>query len=74
MDSHVPKKRVTRQNLKLKTKPWIGSKIQKLMCLRDRFFHKADSNPTSSNKYLYWKFRNRVVAEQRHSKVFPKLF
>ena len=65
IESHLPKKRVTRRNLKLRTKPWIGSKIQKLMYLRDKFFHEANSNPTPSNKYLYQKFRNRVVAEQR---------
>ena len=53
MESHVPKKRATRRNLKLRTKPWIGSKIQKLMCLRGKFFHKANSNPTPSSKYLY---------------------
>ena len=70
MESDVPKKGITRRNVKLRTKPWIGSKIQKLMCLiRDKFFHKANSNPTPSNKYLYWKFRNLVAAEQRHSKI-----
>ena len=69
IESHVPKKKVTRRNLKLRTKPWMGSKIQKLMCLRDKFFYKPNSNPTPFNKYLYRKFRNRVVAEQRQSKI-----
>ena len=30
MEYHLPKKRVTKRNLKLRTKPWIGSKIQNL--------------------------------------------
>ena len=69
VESHVPKKRVSRRGLKLKSKPWIGSKIQKLMYLRDKLFNKANKSPTSSNKYLHRKFRNRVVAEQRQSRV-----
>ena len=69
VESRVPKKKVTRRGLKLRSKPWIGSKIQKLMYLRDKLFNKANKNPTSSNKYLYRKFRNCVVAEQRQSKM-----
>ena len=69
VESYVPKKRVTGRGLKLKPKPWIGSKIQKLMYLRDKLFNKAIKSPTSSYKYLYRKFRNRVVAEQRQSKI-----
>ena len=69
VESHVPKKRVTRHHLQLRSKPWIGSKIQKLMYLGDKIFKKANKSPTSSNKYLYRKFRNCVVAEQRQSKI-----
>ena len=39
------------------------------MYLRDKLFNKANKRTTSSNKYLYRKFRNRVVAEQRQSKI-----
>ena len=45
VESHVPKKRVTRRGLKLRSKPWIGSKIQKLMYLRHKLFNKANKNP-----------------------------
>ena len=69
VESHVPKKRVARRGLKLRSKPWIGSKIQKLMYLRGKIFKKANKSPTSSNKYLYHKFRICVVAEQRQSKI-----
>ena len=69
IDSHLPKKRITNRNLKLRTKPWINGKIQKLMFNRDKFFKKMIKNPTPENKYLYSKFRNRVVSEQRKSKI-----
>ena len=36
---------------------------------RDKFFKKMVKNPTPENKYLYSKFRNRVVSEQRESKI-----
>ena len=65
ISSHVPKKKVTRRNLKLRTKPWINGEIQKLMSYRDKLFIKMNDNPIESNKYLYRKFRNRVVSEQR---------
>ena len=39
------------------------------MYLRDKLFNKANKSPTSSNKYFYCKFRNRVVAEQRQNKI-----
>ena len=32
-------------------------------------FNKANKNPTPDNKYLYRKFRNGVVAEQRKTKI-----
>ena len=43
---------------------------------RDKFFKKIIKNPTPENKYLYSKFRNREVSEQRQvqNKVSSKLF
>ena len=72
IDSHLPKKRITKRNLKLRMKPWINGKIQKLMFNRDKLFKKMIKNPTPENKYLYEKyskFRNRVVSEQCKSKI-----
>ena len=76
IDSHYPKKNVTRRNLKLTTRPWINGEIQKLMLHRDKLFIKMNNNPTESNKYLCSKFRNRVVSEQRKEKrnYFLKYF
>ena len=45
VESHVPKKRVTRCGLKLRSKPWIGSKVQKRMYLTDKLFNKANKIP-----------------------------
>ena len=69
IDLHVPKKRITSKVLKLRTKPWIDNNIQRLMSYRDKLFNKMVQSPTPSNKYLYSKFRNRVVFEQSKSKI-----
>ena len=69
IDLHVLKKRITSKVLKLRTKPWIDNDIQRLMSYRDKLFNKMVQSPTPSNKYLYSKFRNRVVSEQRKSKI-----
>ena len=46
------------------------------MSYRDKLFIKMNNIPTESNKYLYRKFRNRVVSEQRKEKrnYFLKYF
>ena len=64
-----PRKRVTKKNLKLRTKPWINSDIQKLMSYRDNLFTKMVKSASADNKYLYSKFRNCVVSKQRKSKT-----
>ena len=73
---HVPKKKVTKNGLKLRSKPWVNTRIQKLVHYRDKLFANMNRNSTPSNRYLYKKFRKRVVAEQRKSKIdyFQKYF
>ena len=46
------------------------------MHYRDKLFANMKRNSTPSNRYLYKKIRNRVVAEQRKSKIdyFQKYF
>ena len=68
IDTYVPKKKVTKKYLKLRSEPWINVRIQKLMSYRDKLFSEMNKHPTPSNKYLYHKFRNRVVSEQRRGK------
>ena len=55
--------------LKLQSKPWINSHIKKLMNYRDKLFNVMIKTPSPSNRYLYKKFRNRVVSEQHREKT-----
>ena len=64
-----PRKKVPKKILKLRTKAWIKSDIQKLMSYRDKLFGKMVKSPSADNKYLYSKFRNCAVSEQRKSKI-----
>ena len=52
IEQHVPKKKVTKKNLKLRTKPWISSDIQKLMSYRDKLFAKMVKSPSAVNNML----------------------
>ena len=61
IDNHVPKKKVTKKYLKLRSKPWINTYSQKLMAHRDKLFQHMNKNPTPSNKYLYKKLRSGKV-------------
>ena len=62
-------KKITKRDLKLRAEPLlINADIQKLMRYRDKYFKKIKSNPSSSNKYVHHKFRNRVVSEQHRGK------
>ena len=54
--------------LKLRSKPWINVRMQKLMSYRDKLFSEMNKPPIPSNKYLYHKFRNRVVSEKGRGK------
>ena len=65
---HAPIKKRRRKELKLKEKPWINSKIQKMMRIRDKILQKLKKKPTDDNRNLYKKFRNRVSNELKESK------
>ena len=58
VDYHLPKLKVSKKRLKLKTKPWITAQIIKLMTYRDNLLRNLNENFTVSNKYLCNKFRN----------------
>ena len=51
------------------SKPWVNTRIQKLMHYRDKLFANMNRSSTPSNRYLYKTFRNRVVAEQCKGKI-----
>ena len=68
VDKHVPLIRCTNRESKLKTKPWINHRIQKMMKVQDRLLRKMKKNRSEANDRLYKKFRNRVVNELKKSK------
>ena len=67
--NHAPLKTLTKRDLKLRNKPWINSRIQKMMRLRDNIFKRLRKKPDATQSLLYKKFRNRVAIELKDSKA-----
>ena len=66
---HVPLEKVAPKQLKLKSKPWIDSHVQKLIKHRDRLLRKLRKTHSNTTEEIYKKFRNRVASENRKSKI-----
>ena len=66
---HAPIKKRSRKEMKLKDKPWINNRIQKMMRIRDRVLLKLKKKAFDDNRNLYKKFRNRVSNEIKESKA-----
>ena len=60
---------MNKRDLKLHEKPWITSKVQKLIKHPEKLLRKLNCKFTYDIEYLYKKFRNRVVSEIRSSKI-----
>ena len=69
VSKHAPLKKLTKRDLKLRNKPWINSRIQKMMRLRDSLLKKLRKKPDATKSLLYKKFRNRVPIELKKSKA-----
>ena len=67
-NKHAPIIKRSRKEMKLKDKPWINNKIQKMMRIRDRILLKLKKKSTNDNLTLHKKFRNRVSNEIKKSK------
>ena len=67
-NKHAEIKRWSRKEMKLKDKPWISDRIQKMMRIRDKILQKMKKQQTPDNLNLYKKFRNRVSNELKESK------
>ena len=65
---HAPLKKLTKNDLKLRDKPWINNRIQKMMRLRDKLLKRIRKRSDPATKHLYKQFRNRVVVELKESK------
>ena len=74
INNHLPKKKVSKKDLKLRSKPWINNETQRLKNYRDERFYNMIKNPSPSNKYIYRKFRNLVVSEQCRGKEKLTIF
>ena len=68
-NKHAPIRRRTKKEMKLLHKPWINSRIQKMMKIRDKALHKMKLNKTESNITLFKKFRNRISNELKQNKA-----
>ena len=69
VDNHAPLKTMNKKDLKLQSKPWINSKILRIIKYRDKLKRKLNKKFTHNNEYLHKKFRNRVVSELRTSRI-----
>ena len=69
INNHIPKKKVSKKDPNLRSKPWINNETQRRMNYGDKLFNNMIKNPSPLNKYIYRKFRNHVVYEQRRGKI-----
>ena len=68
---HVPKKRLSKKEVKISSKPWITKEIFAKMKYRDNLYSKIlkSKQPNPKLHYLYKKFRNRVDKDMKDSKT-----
>ena len=66
---HAPLRKVTPKQLKLRSKQWINTHIQKLIKQRDRLLREVRMSHSRGIEELCKKFRNRVVSENIKSKI-----
>ena len=75
LDELAPYKKLTKREIKLKSKPWIDSSLLSKMIERDKLLHKycklKDKNSTHAlDIYNQYKIiRNNVTNSKRQSKV-----
>ena len=69
LGNHVPIKRCTKKESRFKLKPYINTKIKKMMRICDSILRKLKRNRSENNLKLYRKFRTRVTAEITTSKI-----
>ena len=69
VNRHAPLKKLTNKEFKLKQKPWITSKILKMISIKNKLINRKKRQPNNDNiKRLYNIFRNRVNRELNKSK------
>ena len=68
INKHFPQRKLSKMALKLKSKPWVNSKILRRMKIRDNLFQLFKSTKSAGDLKVNKLFRNRVVNESRESK------
>ena len=69
VERHAPLTKLTPKEIKLESKPWITSELNKMIKIRNKLFQRKKRQPNNENKKrLYNLFRNRVIRELRKSK------
>ena len=69
VDRHVPLKRLTTREVKIKSKPWLSTEILKMIKIRNKVFARIKRQPNNENcKRLYNLLRNRVNRDLKKSK------
>ena len=69
VNRHAPYKKLKPKELKLNQKPWISTKIVKMIKIKNKLFYRKKRQPNNENvKKLYKLFRNRVNRELIKSK------
>ena len=68
---HVPKKRLSKKEVKISSKPWITKEIFSKMKYKDNLYSKLlkSKQPNPNLYYLCKKFRNRVDKDMKDSKT-----
>ena len=69
LDSCVPIKRRTKNELKFKLKPWLKERIKKMMRIRDNIAKELKRNRSVENLKLNREFKNRVPVQIKSSKL-----
>ena len=69
VNRHAPFKKLTPKEVKLHQKPWISSRLIKMIKIKNKLFNRKKRQPNNANvKQLYNIFRNRVNRELVKSK------
>ena len=68
VNKHVPPRKITKTELKFKSKQWINYRIQKMTKTRDRFLRKFNQDKSENSLAFYKKFRNRTPNELKKAR------
>ena len=67
--THAPLKKLTKNEVKLRNKPWINGKIQKMIRIKDKLLKKLKKSNDQPTRDLFKKFRNRIAIALKDSKA-----